>query len=280
MIDLFFSGFATMIEMQRAFASGSMLMAPMNKDFGRSQQSRPIGIGAAQQQVIPLPKEELRIGKRQVSSAKAYRVSTTVVEVPVEEQVNLRAETVMIERRPTTGTTVRGGESFQDHTIEVHEMYEEPVIGKIVTQAEEMVIYKVLSERTATVRETVRQIRVNVEEHDTLHGRSQIENARESGMKVEEQVKIQARSQVESAHETGVKVEEPAKVPPHPQVEAAAGFRVAAAGKSHEPAAAHNHDEPKNPANHGAHQTHDEHKNHVSPGGDPKHRGNPGGHKN
>src|SRR5215212_8369043 len=72
--------------------------------------------------------------------------STTVVEVPVEEQVKLRAETVVIERRPTTGTTVRGGESFQDRVIEVHEMYEEPVIGKVITQAEEMVIYKTLSE--------------------------------------------------------------------------------------------------------------------------------------
>jgi len=87
-----------------------------------------------------------------------------VVEVPVEQQVNLRAETVVIERRPATGTTVRGGQSFQDQTIEVHEMYEEPVVGKVVTQAEELVIYKTLSERTATVRETVRETRVGVEE--------------------------------------------------------------------------------------------------------------------
>lgn len=271
MIDLFFNSFATMIEMQRAFASGSLLMAPMGMNFGRSQPSRPVGIGAAEQQVIPIPKEELRIGKRQVPSTKAYRVSTTVVEVPVEEQVNLRAETVVIERRPTTGTTVRGGESFQNHTIEVHEMYEEPVIGKVVTQAEEMVIYKVLSERTATVRETVRQTRVNVEEHATLHGRPRTETARESGVKAEEQ----------------------AKAPIHPPVEAAAGFRVAAAEKSHELVAAHNHDDHKSHAGHDApqkhddhksqtghdaHPKHDDHKNHAHPGGDTKPRGNQSGH--
>jgi uncharacterized protein (TIGR02271 family) len=165
MVDLFFNGYSTMLDMQRkAFTSGRMLTAPRSTNGARPQQQSGREIGATEQQVIPLTKEELRIGKRQVQSAKAYRVSATVVEVPVEQQVNLRAETVVIERRPTQGTTVRGGQSFQDHTIEVHEMYEEPVVGKVVTQAEELVIYKTLSERTATVRETVRETRVNVEQ--------------------------------------------------------------------------------------------------------------------
>lgn len=166
MFDLFFNGYATMLDMQRnAFNVGRMMPATMNTNLARTQQpGRETEVGATEQQVIPITKEELRIGKRQVQSAKAYRVSATVVEVPVEQQVNLRAETVVIERRPTQGTTVRGGQSFQDRTIEVHEMYEEPVVGKVVTQAEELVIYKTLSERTATVRETVRETRVNVEE--------------------------------------------------------------------------------------------------------------------
>ena len=165
MVDLFFNGYSTMLDMQRkAFDFGRMLPSPMNTNGGRAQPDGEVAIGATEQQVIPITKEELRIGKRQVQSAKAYRVSATVVEVPVEQQVNLRAETVVIERRPTQGTTVRGGESFQDRTIEVHEMYEEPIVGKVVTQAEEVVIYKTLSERTATVRDTVRETRVNVEE--------------------------------------------------------------------------------------------------------------------
>src|SRR5918911_1011266 len=180
MVDLFFNGYSTMLDMQRkAFDFGRMLPAPMNMNAARSQQQQPgreVAIGATEQQVIPITKEELRIGKRQVQSAKAYRVSATVVEVPVEQQVNLRAETVVIERRPTRGTTVRGGQSFQDHTIEVHEMYEEPVVGKVVTQAEELVIYKTLSERAATVRETVRETRVNVEQPPkTNAGRPQAE---------------------------------------------------------------------------------------------------------
>ena len=166
MVDLFFNGYAMALDMQRtAFNSGRRLTAPRNTNgAGLPQRGGEVTIGASEQQIIPITKEELRVGKRQVRSAKAYRVRATTVQVPVEQQVNLRAETVVIERRPTRGTTVRGGQSFQDHTIEVHEMYEEPVIGKVVTQAEEVVIYKTLSERTATVRETVRETRVNVEE--------------------------------------------------------------------------------------------------------------------
>jgi uncharacterized protein (TIGR02271 family) len=176
MVDMLFNSYATMLDVQRkAFAPGEMLKSPRDNSFGRTRQGREIEVGTTEQHVIPITKEELRIGKRQVQSAKAYRVSATVVEVPVEQQVNLRAETVVIERRPTQGTTVRGGQSFQDRTIEVHEMYEEPVVGKVVTQAEELVIYKTLSERTATVRDTVRETRVNVEEQKAQARRSRAE---------------------------------------------------------------------------------------------------------
>src|SRR5690348_7025078 len=113
-------------------------------------------------------------------------------------------ETVVIERRPTKGTTLRGGESFQDHTIEVHEMYEEPVIGKVITQAEEMVIYKTLSERTATVRETVRQTQVNVDGQAKIQVRPPLEIAGEISLKVEEPPTAPIQSQVETGRETSL----------------------------------------------------------------------------
>jgi len=229
MVDLFFNGVAAMFEMQRGFAARGMMTVPVSTNFGRSDQGRHMhqsqGIGATEEQVIPIPTEELRVGKRQVQSAKAYRVSTTVVKVPVEEQVSLRAETVVIERRPTAGTTVRGGESFQDHTIEVHEMYEEPVIGKVITQAEEMVIYKTLSERTATVRETVRQTRVNVEGPAKVQLRPPVEIARENSLKVS------VPPQVATARDTGAKNEQKAQAHPQAKVEVAAGFRTVPGGK-------------------------------------------------
>jgi hypothetical protein len=282
MVDLFFHGFATMLEMQRAFVSGGMMTAPVSVKFGHSDQnrhahqSRHFEIGATEEQVIPIPNEELRVGKRQVQSAKAYRVSTTVVEVPVEEQVNLRAETVVIERRPATGTTVRGGESFQDHTIEVHEMYEEPVIGKVITQAEEMVIYKTLSERTATVRDTVRQTQVNVDGQAKIQVRppveiageisleveeppkspiqSQVATTRETSLKVEEPPKVSVPPQLETARDTGVKVEEQKKAQLHPQAElgVAARFRPARSEKSRELAVSQSPGEHKDLTNPGS----------------------------
>src|SRR4051794_20815131 len=227
MFDLIFNGFATMFEMQRALASRGMMAVPMSTNFGYSDQgrytdqSRRIEIGGTEEQIIPIPREELQVGKRQVQSAKVYRVSTTVVEVPVEEQIKLRAETVVIERRPTTGTTVRGGESFQDRVIEVHEMYEEPVIGKVITQAEEMVIYKTLSERTATVRETVRQTQVNVDGQAKIQVRPPLESAGEISLKVEEPPKAPIQPQVETARDTSLKVEEPPKIWVPPQFETA-----------------------------------------------------------
>src|SRR3954452_21761430 len=227
MFDLFFNGFATIFEMQRALASKGIMAAPMSTNFGYSDQgsytdkSCRIDIGGTEEQIIPIPREELQVGKRQVQSAKVYRVSKTVVEVPVEEQIKLRAETVVIERRPTTGTTVRGGESFQDRVIEVHEMYEEPVIGKVITQAEEMVIYKTLSERTATVRETVRQTRVNVDGQAKIQVRPSVDIPHEVSLKVEKQPNVPAQPQVGNVHETSLKAEAHPKILLPPQFEAA-----------------------------------------------------------
>jgi hypothetical protein len=288
MFDLFFNGVATMFEMQRAFASRGM-MVPVSANFGHSDrdrhthQNRHIEIGGTEEQVIPIPTEELRVGKRQVQSSKVYRISSTVVEVPVEEQVRLRAETVVIERRPTTGTTVRGGEAFQDHTIEVHEMYEEPVIGKVVTQAigkvvtqaEEMVIYKTLSERTATVRDTVRQTRVNVDGQAQIQVRPPVEiphevslkideqphapvqppmgNVHETSLKAEEKPKVSISPQVEIARDTGAKIEEQKKDPvhSHAQVEVTARPRHVPGEKSHELTVSQNPSERKDHTNSG-----------------------------
>ena len=91
-------------------------------------------------------------------------------------------------------------------------MYEEPVIGKVVTQAEEMVIYKTLSERTATVRETVRQTHVNVDGQAQIQVRPPLEIAGEISLKVEEPPTAPIQSRVEAALETRLKVEEPPKL--------------------------------------------------------------------
>src|SRR4051812_2279291 len=58
--------------------------------------------GTEREKVIPLPEEELKVGKRATETVK--RIKTYVVEEPVERDVRLRDERTVIERRPATGT--------------------------------------------------------------------------------------------------------------------------------------------------------------------------------
>ena len=57
--------------------------------------------GAEREQIIPLPAEELKVGKRATESVKHTR--TYVVEEPVQKDVQLRDERTVTERRPATG---------------------------------------------------------------------------------------------------------------------------------------------------------------------------------
>ncbi|HJU20497.1 MAG TPA: YsnF/AvaK domain-containing protein [Stellaceae bacterium] len=131
----------------------------------RIERERPIAGAASEtvtegEQVIPVTKEELTIGKR--AFERRYRIRTHVVETPVEEQVNLHDERVVIERRPATGEPAPG--TLRDREFEVVEHHEEPVVGKRTRGVEEVVVRKENLDRTETVRDTVRETRVDVED--------------------------------------------------------------------------------------------------------------------
>jgi len=113
---------------------------------------------------VPIVEEQLRVGKREVETG-GVRVNTRVEETPVEEQVTLRDETVRVERRPASGSTnVADLNAFQEGTIEVTETDEEAIVSKEARVVEEVVISKEASERTETVRDTVRRTDVDVEQ--------------------------------------------------------------------------------------------------------------------
>jgi len=117
------------------------------------------GTTREREEVIPVVKEELDVGKR--VTERRTRVRSYVIERPVEEQVNLRDERVEIERRPISRT---GNLSMpQDRDIEVVERHEEPVVEKRVTGNEEIVVRKEVVEHPETVRGTVRETKVEVE---------------------------------------------------------------------------------------------------------------------
>src|SRR4051794_8486670 len=115
--------------------------------------------GAEREEVIPVVKEELEVGKR--ATEQRYRVKSYVIEHPVEKQVTVRDERVEIEHRPISRT---GDLRMpQERTIEVVERHEEPFAEKRMTGAEEIVVRKEVVERPETVRGTVRETKVDVE---------------------------------------------------------------------------------------------------------------------
>jgi len=121
-----------------------------------------------EEQRIPIVEEELRVGKREVTSGGA-RVRSYVRETPVEEQVTLREEHVSVERRPVEsqqGAQAAGNadELLQDRDIEMRETSEEAVVQKVANVREELVVRKTAEERTEQISDTVRHTEVDVEE--------------------------------------------------------------------------------------------------------------------
>ena len=113
---------------------------------------------------LPVVEEELRVGKRQVERG-GVRVFTRVEEVPVNEQVTLREETVDVHRRPVDrAVTDADIANFQEGTFEVRERDEEAVVDKQARVVEEVHIKKEAEERTETISDTVRRTDVDVEE--------------------------------------------------------------------------------------------------------------------
>lgn len=116
---------------------------------------------ATEETALPTAREELAVGKRQVSGAKTYRIRRYVVERPAEERVALHDETVEVERRTAAGS--EGERPFEEKVVEVTETHEEPVVSKRVVPGEEVVVRKKEGDRVETVRDTVRESRVEVD---------------------------------------------------------------------------------------------------------------------
>ncbi len=113
---------------------------------------------------IPVIQEDIQVGKRQVLRG-GIRVFSRVVERPVEESIGLREEHAHVTRqavnRPATEADFTAG---REQTIEVSEYGEEAVVGKRARVVEEVQVGKQVSERTETVRDTVRHTEVEVEQ--------------------------------------------------------------------------------------------------------------------
>lgn len=113
---------------------------------------------------LAVAEERLQVGKRTVQHG-GKRVRRVVTELPVEEQVVLRDETVRVDRRPVDQAVTAGDtDLFTEQTFEFTETGEEAVAAKEAHVVEEVVVGKQVEEHTETVRDTVRRSDVEVED--------------------------------------------------------------------------------------------------------------------
>ena len=109
------------------------------------------------------------MGKRSVARG-GVRVFSRMVETPVQETVSLREEHVDVQRRAVDRPATEADfAAFKEGSVEVREMAEEAVVSKQARVVGEVDIGKTVTERDETVRGTVRETRVEVEQIDSQH---------------------------------------------------------------------------------------------------------------
>lgn len=115
-------------------------------------------------QTIPVIQEELAVGKREVQRG-GVRVYQRVRETPVNESVQLREETIHVERhkvdQPASPADLA---AFKEGAIELRETDEEAVVGKSARVVEEVVVGKEVTQRTEQIQDTVRRTDVEIEQ--------------------------------------------------------------------------------------------------------------------
>jgi len=104
----------------------------------------------------------LEVGKRTETRGTA-RIHRYVVETPVEQQVALQSERVVIERRRPASDKVTG-EILTEVAVEVIETAEVPVVEKRARLREEVVVRTERTQQVETVRETVRRDEVEIQQ--------------------------------------------------------------------------------------------------------------------
>jgi len=126
-------------------------------------KSATVANGKAADETFKVVEENLQVGKRAVETG-GVRVTSNVREVPVEEEVRLRQESVEVERRPVDRpATTADLNTFQEGAFEVREMHEEAVVNKEARVVEEVRVRKNVEEHTEKVQDTVRRTEVDVE---------------------------------------------------------------------------------------------------------------------
>jgi stress response protein YsnF len=131
--------------------------------YGAVSSDRSENAGQRRETTIPRVEENLQVGKR-TEERGGVIVRSRIVERPVEEHIRLREEHVNVERQPVNRPVSADEQgSFRDREIELTERSEVPVVNKEARVVEEIKLSKEVSERDETVRDTVRNTEVDIQ---------------------------------------------------------------------------------------------------------------------
>ncbi|HEY0059446.1 MAG TPA: YsnF/AvaK domain-containing protein, partial [Flavisolibacter sp.] len=122
-------------------------------------KNRPRSGDTRSDETIPVVKEELEVGKREVESG-GIRLRSRIVENEVSEDLNLRQETVQVERN-TVDRPATGGD-FKEEELEMRAHDEVPVVNKSARVVEEISLNKDVTEREETIRENLKSTEVSM----------------------------------------------------------------------------------------------------------------------
>jgi stress response protein YsnF len=133
-------------------------------DYDRGERTDDIEVN--KNKTIPVIEEDIKVGKREVSTG-GVRIRSRIVEKPVEENLRLREEHIHVERkkvdRPATEEELR---NFKTGTTEFTEHAEIPDVQKRSKVVEEVRLAKDVEHRDETVHGSVRKTEVDVEHID------------------------------------------------------------------------------------------------------------------
>ena len=157
-----------------ALALTNMFMWPWLGAMQSAQQNgstKARGV-SGMEEVIALGEEVLEVGKRTENRGTA-RIRRFVVETPIERQVTLQSERVVVERRRPVSDKVTG-EILTEVTVEIVETEEVPTVEKRLRLREEIVVRTERAQRIETVKETVRRDEVEIQQPSRKRGSQNI----------------------------------------------------------------------------------------------------------
>jgi stress response protein YsnF len=128
-------------------------------------RGRPSEHDKNEEQVIGVGEEILNVGTRMVPG-KTTRVRRLVVQTPVQRDVTLHTETVVLERRKPVLSS--GNDVLTEVTVEMTDFNEVPVVSKTVHLVEEVLLRKEVTARTETIHDTVRRDTLEIEQPSNL----------------------------------------------------------------------------------------------------------------